>query len=282
MPHLNDLEYHIVSDGIYWEDGGGAFGLVPRTIWSQRFPPNDKNLIPFSLNCLLIYSEGKTILVDTGFGTKLTEKQRLIANVERPDGGLLANLEKLGVRAADINIVVNTHLHGDHCGGNTMLQDGNVVPTFPNARYMIQRLEYSDAIMPNERTRATYFPDNYRPLREAGQLDIINGNTTITPHVRTAITRGHTRAHQVIILESGDEKAIFMADMATLPYHFERLAWVTCYDVEPLESIETKRYWQPWAIDNDALLIFQHSVQIPFGKLRVDGKRYKVEAVEVS
>ena len=202
--------------------------------------------------------------------------------IERPHGDLLNNLARLGISPKDIDIVINTHLHFDHCGGNTQLNGNTPVPTFPNARYYIQRLEWADATTPNERTRATYIPDNFLPLQKSGQLQLINGNTTITKQVRTAVTRGHTRAHQVVILESGGDTAIFMADMATLHYHFQRLYWVTGYDIEPLEYIETKRYWQQWAFKHNALLIFQHDTQMPTGKLKPDGTRFKVEPIEVS
>ena len=136
-------------------------------------------------------------------------------------------------------------------------------------------------ILPNERTRATYLPDNFEPLQRSGHLKIINGDTRITGQVRTAIARGHTRAHQVVILESAGETVLFVADMATLHYHLERLAWVTAYDVEPLEAIETKRAWQQWAVERDALIIFQHDFQMPAGKMRPDGKRFRFEPVSI-
>ncbi len=275
------MEYHIVSDGVAWVDGGGAFGLVPRPIWERKFPPDDQNRIMLAINSLLIRSEGHLILVDTGHGRKLTDKMWRNAGVDRPAGDLLDALAALGVQPGDIDIVINTHLHLDHCGGNTILRDGIPVPTFPNARYLIQRLEWADAIAPNERTRATYFPENYQPLLEAGQLELISGDTRVTGEVRTAVTRGHTRAHQVVILESNGQTALFMADMATLHYHFERLAWVTAYDVEPLESIETKRYWQQWAVDHEALLIFQHDTQVPLARLKPDGPQFKVTPVSI-
>lgn len=282
MPILQDLEYHIVSDGVSWTDGGGAFGLVPQVIWAKQLPPDDQNRIPLGLNSLLIRSEGKTILVDTGYGRKLDEKGRQIAGLVRSEGDLLEGLARLDVLPEDIDIVVNTHLHADHCGGNTIEQDGRLAPTFPNAQYYIQRLEWADAIAPNERTQATYLPENYAPLQESGHLKLINGNTQITRHVRTAVSRGHTRAHQVIIIEAGGKTLLFMADLATLHYQFQRLAWVTAYDVEPLETIESKRYWQQWVLAHDAVIIFQHDTQIPVGKLVPNGNRFKVEPVSIS
>lgn len=281
MARLQDLEFHIISDGVYWADGGGAFGLVPRVIWEKLLPPDDINRIPFALNCLLIRSEGKNVLVDTGYGEKLNEKVQQQIGIERPQGGLVDALARLDVRAEDVDVVINTHLHADHCGGNTTYQDGKPIPTFPNAQYFIQRLEWADAIAPNERTRATYLLENYVPLQEYGNLKLINGNTTITSQVRTAVTRGHTRAHQVVILESNGDTAVFVADLATLHYQLQRLAWVTAFDVEPLESIETKRYWQQWAVERDALIIFQHDTQIPTGKLNPDGRHFKIEPISI-
>jgi glyoxylase-like metal-dependent hydrolase (beta-lactamase superfamily II) len=281
LPYLNNLEYHILNDGNCRVDGGGAFGLVPRVVWQSLITPDENNTIPFALNSLLIFSEGKTILVDTGYGSKLSEKMRRQAQLERPRGDLVEQLAQQGVQPADVDIVINTHLHLDHCGGNTQYQGDKLAPTFPNAQYYIQRLEWADAIAPNERTRATYFPDNYVPLQQSGQLKLIDGDTRVTHQVRTAITRGHTRAHQVIILESGGEEALFVADMTTLYYHLQRLAWVTTYDVEPLESIETKRYWQQWAVEHDALIIFQHDTQITTGKLKQDGLHFKMASVKI-
>lgn len=261
-------------------DGGGAFGLVPRTIWAELFPPDEHNRIPFAMNSLLIRSEGQTILVDTGYGDKFDEKAQRRAGLERPEGSLLDGLARLGVKPEEIDIVINTHLHADHCGGNTQREGDKLVATFPNARYLIQRLEWADAIAPNERTRATYLPDNYLPLQISGHLCLIDGNTRVTREVSTAIARGHTRAHQVVILESKGETALFMADLASLHYHLERLAWVPAYDLEPMESIETKRYWQQWLVEREALIIFQHNVQIPVGRLRREGKNLRVEPVE--
>ncbi len=281
MPQLQKIKYHLVSDGVAWADGGGAFGLVPRVVWQRYLPPDEQNRVPLVLHSLLVRSEGQVILVDTGYGDKLGDKARRHAGLDRPQGDLLVALARLGLAPEDIDIVLNTHLHSDHCGGNTCLKNGHLKPTFPRARYLIQRLEMADALFPNERTQATYLPENYQPLLETGQLELLSGDTQITREVRTVITRGHTRAHQVVVLESGGETALFTADMATLHYHFERLAWVTGYDVEPLESIETKRYWQRWALAKDALLLFQHDSQVPAGKLRIEGEQLRVEPVEI-
>ncbi len=224
---------------------------------------------------------------------------------------LLRSLAALGFRPEDVSLVINTHLHADHCGGNTRFDpDGRVVPTFPNATYLMQRLELADATYPNERTRATYLCENFLPLvtlcdRDSSRREdktecvavsarrqslqqalpatcaarILSGDTQITPEVRVMVTPGHTRGHQVVIVESQGEAAVFLGDAASYAINIERLAWVPAYDVEPLVSIETKRNLRDWAWRTGALLFFQHDVTTPAGRVRPDGDGWRVEAV---
>ncbi len=269
---LGRVEFTLVSDGLIWLDGGGPFGLVPRVRWEKLLPPDELSRVPLSLNCLLIRSEGKTILVDTGLGDYLTDKQRQNFGLIRDNGGLTQALARVGVEPEEVDIVINTHLHADHCGGNTTYRDQSkeLIPTFSNAEYWIQRLEWADAAFPNERTRNAYLAQKFLPLEETGQLRLLNGDTRVSSEVRTVITRGHTRAHQSVVIESQGKAALYTGDLATLAVHFERLAWLTAYDVEPLETIETKRRWQHWALERDALIIFPHDTQTPIGRLRKD------------
>jgi glyoxylase-like metal-dependent hydrolase (beta-lactamase superfamily II) len=270
---LGYIEIHLLSDGLMWLDGGGAFGLVPRVKWESILPPDELNRVPLDLRCLLIHSDGKLIIVDTGLGNKLNEKQRHLFGLKRPNGGLIQALARLDISPEAIDIVINTHLHADHCGGNTCLQNGHIVPTFVNAEYWVQRLEWTDATLPNERTRATYFAQNFVPLQETGQLRLLDGDEQVTSNVQVVLTRGHTRAHQSVIIESGGKTVFYTGDLATLAVHFERLAWVTAYDVEPLETIATKRQWQAWAIERDALIIPAHDRQMPLARFqRINGE----------
>ncbi len=280
MHSIGNIEYEFISDGFTWNDGGGAFGLVPKIMWEKKFTPDEYNRIPFQMNCLLIKTDGKYILVDTGIGAKLTPKISKMYGVDRPHGGLVENLAKIGVQPQDIDIVINTHLHIDHCGGNTYLNEsGKIVPTFPNAEYWIQRIEWSEACYPNERTRNTYYPENFMILSETGQLKLLFGDTHVASGVRTIITRGHTRSHQAVMLESEGEHGLYVSDMASFSHHFEHTAWVTAYDVEPLENIETKRRWQNWAVETGAIIMFIHDPHVMQARLHKDGKRFKLEPV---
>ncbi|MBX3048882.1 MAG: MBL fold metallo-hydrolase [Anaerolineales bacterium] len=264
------FEWHIVPSGTTWVDPGGPFGLVPRPLWSRYQSTNQQDQVAMCMHCLLIFSDGKTIVVDNGLGDKLNDKAIRQWGLEYPEGTLLQNLAKHGVRPEDVDIVINTHLHADHCSGNTTLKDGQPVAAFPNAEYWVQRLEFADAMHPNERTRATYLPENFVPIWQAGQLRLLNGDTQVTPDLRLAVTPGHTRGLQVVVLEGGTRPAVYLNDLASFAVHFERKAWVTAYDVEPLETIRTKGFWQRWALENQALLVFEHDTVIPVGELIQD------------
>jgi glyoxylase-like metal-dependent hydrolase (beta-lactamase superfamily II) len=284
MIQLGDIQIAVVADGVMHVDAGGPFGLTPRALYRTYFEPDATNQIPMILNCLLVRAAGKTVVIDTGLGDRMTEKMRQNWGLTRPDGGLLEHLAQHGVRPEDVDMVIDTHLHGDHCGGNTRFgPDGEtIIPTFPNAEYVAQRREYEDAMRPNERTRATYFPANYQPLVESGQMRLIDGDTEILPGIYGVITRGHTPAHMSIRFESQGQHALFVSDMASYAVHFERLGWMTAYDVEPLQTLESKRKWQQWALETGALLIFQHDPKVCAGRLVQAGDRGRVEPVDVT
>jgi glyoxylase-like metal-dependent hydrolase (beta-lactamase superfamily II) len=259
----------LLTDGTSYWDGGGTFGLVPRPKWMKLLPPDEQNRVPQELRCVLLEADGKRMLVDCGVGDKANELIAAQYDVRRPQGTLIDDLARQNVSPADIDIVLFTHLHGDHSGWATTQNDEmEIVPAFPNARYYAQRQEYEDATHTNERTRNTYFPDNFVPLMQHGALTLLDGDAQITPSVRVVHTPGHTAGHQSVIIESAGALPIFMmGDMASFMIHFERLPWVTAYDVLPIITIETKRKWQHWACDTGAMLISCHDTHMPAGRL---------------
>jgi glyoxylase-like metal-dependent hydrolase (beta-lactamase superfamily II) len=271
------VRMHLLSDGVFWSDGGAAFGVVPRVLWEKIIRPDGLNRIPLELRSLLIESDDRLILVDTGHGQKLSAKRREQLGLTG-QARLLDELGYLGYRADDVRMVINTHLHADHCGGNTILDaEGRLAPAFPNATYVVQRLELADATYPNERTRNAYFHENFLPLTSlcdqngAGVLRILSGDARINSQVRVQVMSGHTRAHQVVIVESQGQSAAFLGDVAGYAINLERLAWVPAFDVEPLVSMETKRGLRDWAFHDDILLFFQHDISIAAGRLRREG-----------
>ncbi len=284
MMRVGAFELHLINDGDHFVDPGGPFGLVPRALWSKTLAPVDDYFVKMVLNCLLVRAHGKTIVVDTGYGSKLPQKLLNILKMDRPNGGLVEGLARLGVQPADVDLVVCTHLHGDHAGGNTIYNaDAEAVPTFPNAEYVVQQREYDDAIHPNERTRATYLSENYAPLIASGQLRMLNGDTELLSGIKAVVTPGHTPGHMSVRLQSEGEHAAFVCDLATYAVHFERLGWMTAYDVEPLITLETKRAWQTWALETNALLIFPHDPERPVGRLTHDENGHpKLDPVAVT
>lgn len=275
---IGNVRVHHVLGESFRADGGGHFGLVPKALWERIANTDEVNRVGMVFHGWLIESAGRRILVDTGHGTKLDDKFKQHFAVEEDDR-LLVSLAAIGVSPEEVDIVINTHLHADHCGGNTRRRGDQIVATFPNAEYWVQRLEYADALFPNERTRATYLAENFRPLEESGQLRLLYGDTRVTPEVRCLVTRGHTRAHQCVVIESGGQVAICLGDLAPWAVHFERLAWVPAYDVEPLETIETKRRVRDWALETGAILLFDHDPGVAAGILREQDGRFKVETL---
>ena len=254
---LGRLELHVLSDGQYYQDAGAVFGIVPRLLWERlRIPLNERHQMALGLNSLLVRSAGKTILIETGVG----EKERPLAQTERPAGRtLLDELRDIDVAPNDIDVVINTHLHADHCGWNTRVgPDGAFVPTFPRARYLIQRGEWDAATHPNERTRATYLAENMLPLEAAGQLELIEGETSVTDDVTIIPTHGHTADHASVVLSSAGEKAIYLGDMIQHSIQLERAPWVSSFDVYPLEAMETKKAVVTRAIAERQLVIAVH------------------------
>lgn len=281
MITIGDIKVYVFNDAQTWVDPGGPFGLVPEILWSRYMQANDRHLVPMSTHNLLIQTADKNIIVDTGFGNLLSKEVQKRYNMTYSDG-THKGLDSIGVSPDDIDIVIDTHLHNDHCTGNHRLNaEGDLEVAFPNAEYVAQRREYEDAIKPNERTRATYLLPNYVPLVESGQMRLLDGDTEIATGITGIVTPGHTPAHMSVRIESNGEHGAFVCDMSSFAIHFERLGWMTSFDVEPLVTLETKRIWQQWALETNALIIFPHDIIKPAGRLILDDRgRTVIDPIE--
>lgn len=270
---LGNLHLALLSDGVYYQDAGAVFGIVPRVMWERlRIPLNDRYQMPLGLNSLLVRTQGKTVLIETGVG----DKERPLGQTERPAGTLLDEMASIGVAPEDVDVVINSHLHADHCGWNTRKGvDGAYAPTFPNARYLIQRAEWDAAIAPNERTRATYLPENMLPLEADGRLELLDGETRVTDEITIIPTFGHSMGHASIVLTSGGESAVYIGDMIQHPVQLERAPWVSSFDIYPLEAMETKKAVVSRAIAEKQLVIAVHAEFPGLGYMTEspDGKR---------
>lgn len=280
---LGNVRLHLIPGGSYWVDGGCLFGLVPKLLWQRVSPPDEHNRLSCQAWCLLIEAGSHRILVGTG---SAYEPSASVDGHENPasQGSLLSGLAALGVDPARVDLVVNTHLHRAHCGGNTTwAEEVGPVATFSGATYCIQRLELADATHPNERTRDDYCQENFVPLVRAGQVQPLWGDTKLTEQVRVVVARGHTRAHQCVVVESQGQKAIYLGAVAPWPVHMERLAWLPAYDLEPMHSIETKRRLARWAAQERVLLLFESHPEIVGGYLHATERpdRFQLEPVDL-
>jgi glyoxylase-like metal-dependent hydrolase (beta-lactamase superfamily II) len=276
---LGDLEFHVLTDGGFRLDGGAMFGVIPRPMWEKKIAPDNRNRIRLSMNCLLIRSAGQWILVETGAGEKWDAKRRDIFAIEGPPR-LLDQLQARGVQPEEIALVINTHLHFDHCGWNTQLVGGKAVPTFPNARYVVQRGELEHAKRPTERDRASYIGENFLPIEAAGKWWLLEGDCEVAPGVELIRVPGHTRDMQCVRLHGGGETAFFFADLvpttAHLPY-----AWIMGFDLYPLTTLENKKKWIPEAAREGWLALFGHDPVVRAARLRERDGQYEAEPFEV-
>ncbi|MFQ5662287.1 MAG: MBL fold metallo-hydrolase [Terriglobia bacterium] len=276
---FGELEIFVVSDGRFRLDGGAMFGVVPKPLWQRRLAADDRNRITLALNCLLIRSAGRTILVETGTGEKFDSKGQDIYGIEH-NVTLLASLQRCGVAPEEVDIVVNTHLHFDHCGWNTRWgKNGKPVPTFPRARYYVQRGEYEHAQRPTERDRASYLPENFEPLAATNQWVWLEGEAEIAPGVELIRVPGHTRDMQCVRLRAGERTAFFFADLVPTTAHLS-YPWIMGYDLYPLTTLENKKRWIPEAVHNDWLCFFPHDPEVPAAYLRERDGTVVAEPVE--
>ena len=266
---LGRFKLHVIEAGMQRLDGGAMFGVVPKPLWDKRIPADERNRIPLALRCLLVETPDALVLIDNGVGNKENERFHDIYGIE--NAGEPTRLED-GLRAAgfqpdDVDIMLDTHLHFDHAGGNTLRdEDGQIQLSFPRARYLVQKGEWEFAHLRNERIQASYLPDNFDPVHTAGKFEFLEGNQQVLPGISVLRTPGHTPHHQSVLVQSEGETAIFLADVVPTSAHVP-LPWIMAYDVEPLVTLESKRGLWTRARQENWLLVFEHDPEVAWGRL---------------
>lgn len=275
---LGRFEISPLLDGYFRLDGGAMFGVVPRVLWEKTNPPDERNRILLALGALLVRAHGKYVLIDAGVGNKGDEKFCDIYSVDRRPS-MEESLARMGLVPKDISIVINTHFHFDHAGGDTTrLENGRIVPTFPNAEYYVQREEWRFAMKPNERTRTSYLLENYDVLSQQDRLNLLDGDCEIVPGIKVVRTPGHTEHHQSVIVQAEGESICFLGDLIPTTSHLP-LPYIMGYDLFPLITLETKRRILEQAYEERWLLVFQHDPKVRMGRLeKIDG-RYVLKGV---
>jgi glyoxylase-like metal-dependent hydrolase (beta-lactamase superfamily II) len=264
---LGDFELSIFSDGTYTLDGGAFFGVIPKVMWSRKAAADEKNYVTAGLTSLLIRTGTQNVLVETGMGNRLSE--RMIRFYGQP-GLLLKDLSAGGVAPEDIDIVINTHLHFDHCGWNTVRdRAGKIVPTFPRAKYYAPEGEWQYARRPSERDSISYIPDNYDPLVQSGQMTLLKGGEEIAPGISVQTFPGHTAHMQAIIVKSGGCTACYISDLIPTIAHLD-ITWGMGFDLYPLQTIESKKEYYAKAIPERWLTVFTHDAKVPWAYVEKD------------
>jgi glyoxylase-like metal-dependent hydrolase (beta-lactamase superfamily II) len=279
---VGDFTVHALEAGRQRLDGGAMFGVVPKPLWSKRIPADERNRIPLAMRCLLVETPNALVLIDNGVGNKETTKFHDIYGIE--NGSALGNptqledaLSAVGYKAEDVDIVIDSHLHFDHAGGNTRFDEGGTVQlSFPNAKYYASRGEFEYAHWRNERVQASYMPNNFDPVQKAGRLELVEPGHVVTDGIAMLHTPGHTPHHQSIVIASNGETACFLADVIPTAAHLP-LPWIMGYDVEPLVTLESKRELLKRAREEQWLLVFEHDPTTAWGRL--DSSNEKPELI---
>ncbi len=278
---VGSIRVHALDGGSLMLDGGAMFGVVPKPLWERKIAPDERNRIPLAMRCLLVEAPAALVLVDTGIGNKEDERFRDLYGIrnEGTPTRLEDAIRAAGFEPSDVDIVLSTHLHFDHAGGNTCRgEDGGISPAFPGARYVVQEGEFDFAHRDNERIRASYIGHNFDPVMEAGLWQFVRGEAVVTEGVRVLPTPGHTPHHHSVLVESDGETLCFLADVCPTTAHLG-LPWIMGYDLEPLVTLESKRALWEQATSERWVLAFEHDPSVPWGRLREDADRPVLEEI---
>lgn len=257
-------------------DGGAMFGIIPKPLWERKAPADSRNRIAMVTRSLLLVSKEHKVLVDTGNGDKWSSKYKTLYNIDTTSVNLEASLGRLGFSTETVTDVICTHLHFDHAGGNTRLQEGKIVPTFPNATYWIQTEQWELARSPSEKDRGSFLSENWEVLAANDLVRLVNGKEAFLPGIEVQLTYGHTTGMMHPLIRDAHNTVMFMADLIPMAPHVA-LPWVMAYDLFPLQTIREKAAILSKAVEERWLLFLEHDPRQEVITVRYDGKHYRVD-----
>jgi glyoxylase-like metal-dependent hydrolase (beta-lactamase superfamily II) len=263
---IGDFELTVLTDGFFLMDGGAMFGVVPKPMWNKRAPADEQNRVLVGTNTVVARDGKHTVVIETGLGNKLSEKMRTLYGTKSL---LMKSFAAAGIRPEDVDIVINSHLHFDHCGWNTTkLYSGKLVPTFPNARYFAHRGEVEHGHRRYERDAVSYIGENYDPLVESGQMILLTKPQEVVPGISVDIYPGHTSQLMAINIDSAGRRACYISDLIPTSAHLD-VTWVMGFDLDPLTCIEQRKRFYARAIPEQWLVLFTHDHNSPFGYIEL-------------
>lgn len=271
---IGKYSLHIINSGYFRLDGGAMFGIIPKPLWEKTNPPDEANRIKLATRNLLLLSDDKKILIDTGMGEKWDEKSKNIYAINQADS-LESSLNKINLKPDDITDVILTHLHFDHTGGSTRIDNGKLIPAFPNAKYYVQRKNFDWAMNPSERDRGSYLKDNFKPLADEGVLEFIDGEKNFDDEIEFLTINGHTFAQQLVKISDSSNTFLYVGDLFPTTSHIP-IPYVMGYDLQPLVTIEEKKKILTKAIEENWKLFFEHDPETAFATVMKDEKGFRV------
>jgi len=263
-----------VIDTMFALDGGAMFGVVPKVLWNKTNPADDKNRIEMTMRTIYLELGDKKILIDTGMGDKDNEKFDNMFKVDRKQD-LVLNLGEASILTDDITDIITTHLHFDHAGGNTFIdENGKLVPRFKNATYHVQKDNFEHAISSPVRERASYLDENIIPIQESNQLNLIEGKHILFDEIELIPQYGHTKGQQLVKFKYNNQIYVYMGDTIPTSSHIN-IPFVMGYDIQPLITMEEKAVLLKKAVEEDWILLYEHDPYVIGSKVVFDGRKYK-------
>ncbi len=268
---IGKYKLRVINSGYFALDGGAMFGIIPKPLWSKNNTADEVNRIKLATRLLLLESESRKILIDTGMGDKWDEKSKNIYSIDQSENSLIQSLLSVGIKIEDITDVILTHLHFDHAGGTTIIKDGKLVPTFPNAVYHVQKKNFEWALNPTDRDKGSYIKDNFEPLAKEGILKLIDGQNQFDDEIHFVIVNGHTFSQQLIKISDSSNTLLYCCDLFPTFSHIH-LPYIMGYDLQPLITLEEKKHILRKAVDENWKLFFEHDPEFAYATVKYSEK----------
>ena len=276
---IGNLELYPVETGRFRLDGGAMFGVVPKTLWSRMIPADDKNRIPMAMRCMVVKSKksDRIYLIDNGCGNKFNEKMEKIYSLDYDHSNLIDSLKQLNIKPEDITDMVFTHLHFDHCGGTSDYDsDGNLIEVFPNATYHVNKRHWKTATNPNDREKASFFPENINPIKNSGRLNLTENGVTFEEGFQTVIMNGHTEGQQLPVFTSDNKTIVYAADLFPTYAHVP-IPWIMGYDMKPIQTLNEKKEFLKKAVDQSWYIFMEHDAEHEIITLKNEDGKYSMD-----